>query len=73
MDCSSVCFNVLFLGHVWLLGDNANESRDSRSYGPVDVKNIKAKVVFQLWPRPIKVPGLPQQELDRVRIGYVKI
>ncbi len=31
-------------GHVWLLGDNLRESRDSRVYGPVSLSSVKARV-----------------------------
>lgn len=34
-------------GHVWLLGDNPDESRDSRVYGPVSIANVKARVRFR--------------------------
>lgn len=30
--------------HVWLEGDNLNNSKDSRIYGPVNIKLIKGKV-----------------------------
>lgn len=36
--------------HVWLLGDNSSLSIDSRTYGAVPVKNVKAKVVMTLYP-----------------------
>jgi hypothetical protein len=34
-------------GHVWLLGDNPNHSRDSRHYGPVPSGLIIGKAVFR--------------------------
>lgn len=34
-------------GHVWVIGDNASISRDSRDYGPVPVALIRGK----LWAR----------------------
>lgn len=33
----------------FICGDNRNHSLDSRSYGPVSVKNIKSKVFFRLF------------------------
>lgn len=39
-------------GGVYLLGDNRlpGESRDSRTFGPVDVERIVGRVVFRLFP-----------------------
>lgn len=37
-------------GHVWLQGDNARNSTDSRSYGPVPVNSVRARVFFRCWP-----------------------
>jgi len=37
-------------GHVWLVGDNASMSRDSRTYGPVPVGLVKAKLRASLYP-----------------------
>ncbi|CAH8556133.1 unnamed protein product [Heterobilharzia americana] len=38
------------LGHVWLEGDNALRSLDSRSYGPVPVSRLEYKVLLRVWP-----------------------
>lgn len=35
-------------GHVWLLGDNPSNSRDSRDYGPVPLALIKGKIMFKI-------------------------
>lgn len=37
-------------GHVWLEGDNARQSKDSRSYGPVPAALVKGRVVARVWP-----------------------
>jgi len=37
-------------GHVWLVGDNASMSRDSRTYGPVPVGLVRAKLRASLYP-----------------------
>ncbi|BGP44734.1 hypothetical protein JCM10450v2_000548 [Rhodotorula kratochvilovae] len=39
-------------GHVWLAGDNASNSTDSRDYGPVPLGLIRGKVVARVWPSP---------------------
>ena len=37
-------------GHIWLQGDNPNNSTDSRHYGPVPLALVKGRVFFKLWP-----------------------
>jgi signal peptidase I len=37
-------------GSYFLLGDHRNMSRDSRDFGPVDVRFIYGKAVFGYWP-----------------------
>ncbi|CAM9526924.1 unnamed protein product, partial [Phaeothamnion confervicola] len=37
-------------GHVWLEGDNPDNSTDSRSYGPVPLAMIRGRVWARLWP-----------------------
>ncbi|MFI9407404.1 signal peptidase I [Nocardia sp. NPDC052316] len=43
-------------GHLWVMGDNRNESRDSRAHikdelqGTVPVDNVRGKAVFKIWP-----------------------
>ncbi|KAF5313293.1 hypothetical protein D9619_003039 [Psilocybe cf. subviscida] len=37
-------------GHIWIVGDNASMSRDSRLYGPVPMALIKARVLARIWP-----------------------
>jgi inner membrane protease subunit 1 len=48
-------------GHIWLAGDNASNSRDSRFYGPVPLGLLRGRVRTRVWP-PHKLgplPGLP--------------
>lgn len=38
------------VGHVWLQGDNPDESLDSREYGPVPKAMIRGRVLWKIWP-----------------------
>lgn len=37
-------------GHVWLQGDNENNSTDSRCFGPVPFGLIRGRAVMRVWP-----------------------
>lgn len=37
-------------GQCWLLGDNANDSTDSRWYGPVSLALVRGVVFLKVWP-----------------------
>lgn len=41
---------VVPLGHVWLEGDNSNNSADSRIYGPVPQGLIRSRAICRVWP-----------------------
>jgi signal peptidase I len=41
---------VLGEGEFWVQGDSPNESTDSRSFGPVRQKHLKARVRLVYWP-----------------------
>lgn len=43
-------------GSVYVMGDQRTNSEDSRSFGPVKVKDVKGKAVFRTWP--LKKAGL---------------
>lgn len=44
----SQTYNVVPQGHVWLLGDNAANSTDSRKYGSVPIGLIQGRVLLKL-------------------------
>lgn len=39
---------VIPKGHLWLTGDNADMSRDSREYGPVSMSLVKGKLIARV-------------------------
>lgn len=39
-------------GHVWLEGDNSDNSIDSRTYGPVPMGLIQSRAIIRLYPNP---------------------
>jgi signal peptidase I len=44
-------------GHVYLLGDNRADSRDSTAYGPLPLADIESVVTFRYWP-PRRLGGI---------------
>ncbi|KAJ3564375.1 hypothetical protein NP233_g8332 [Leucocoprinus birnbaumii] len=37
-------------GHIWISGDNAPYSRDSRHFGPVSMSLLQGKLLARIWP-----------------------
>ncbi|KAF8167915.1 signal peptidase I family protein [Crassisporium funariophilum] len=37
-------------GHIWISGDNAAASRDSRTYGPIPIGLVQARLFARVWP-----------------------
>ncbi|XP_012279656.1 mitochondrial inner membrane protease subunit 1 isoform X2 [Orussus abietinus] len=42
--------HIVPLGHVWVEGDNKDNSSDSRSYGPIPQGLIRGRAVCRVWP-----------------------
>ncbi|KAK9468833.1 peptidase S24/S26A/S26B/S26C [Lipomyces arxii] len=57
-------------GHVWILGDNASASLDSRAYGPVPQALIVGKVTHAVYWNPFDIlPNWPRKLLSNFKIS----
>ena len=50
-------------GHVFVLGDNRNNSSDSHQWGPVPIEDVVGEAIFIYWP-PDDWGAITQPELD---------
>lgn len=37
-------------GELWMMGDNRNESSDSRVFGPISIESVVGEAVIRIWP-----------------------
>lgn len=51
-ETKNIFFNdiVVPTGYVFVMGDNASESLDSRNFGCIPMDKIEGKVIFRYWP-----------------------
>lgn len=68
-------------GHLWLEGDNPNNSSDSRAYGAVPASLVVGRVLLRVWPlrgnawmkrggRPRETAELPNSGVSVLPAGY---
>jgi signal peptidase I len=75
LDDEESSHRVVPPGHLWIEGDNSNNSLDSRSYGTVPASLVIGKVVCRLWPLrdyitlEIDANGTEQRKRVNARIG----
>lgn len=50
VQMSDMAERLIAADEVWVMGDNRNESSDSRVFGPVDVDDVVGRAVIRIWP-----------------------
>ena len=59
---------IVPVNYVWLLGDNRNNSLDSREIGPVPINSIEGRVVMKLSLNPFHVEMFSRQaDQDKIQ------
>lgn len=55
-------------GEIWVEGDNASASDDSRRFGALPARSVRGRVVFRYWPpsRIGPIDGRPLERLDHL-------
>ena len=65
--CAPVRRYVVPEGHVFVMGDNRDNSHDSRTWGVVPIENIKGKALFIWWSKkPGEQGGIQWQRMGQI-------
>ena len=63
---------VVPAGHVWLQGDNRNDSADSRNYGPVPLALVRGRVLTRIFPL-AKLGAVPDNDMSDLVLNAAEI
>jgi signal peptidase I len=47
---SDMAERTIEAGHMWVMGDNRNESSDSRVFGSVEIDDVVGRAMLRIWP-----------------------